>query len=127
MELRAQLASVATGVDVQARSVDYENALIAGSLSMQWQLDPELDPDLAPQQRFDGLIVRRKAAYKVIQNQAGRFPEKYVFATLASRGNVFIGRAGDGPQLLAGGNPARADVPRQSRRARVCAVDGHPA
>ena len=90
MELKAQLTSVATGVDVQARSVDYENALIAGSLSMQWQLDPSWTY-LAPQQRFDGLIVRRKAAYKVIQNQAGRFPEKYVFATLASRGTVFIG------------------------------------
>ena len=74
--------------DVQIASVNFENFLI-GETRLLYQRDPQWSY-LAPTQRFDGLVVNRKAA---VGFDGGQQARAYLFETLISRGRTFLGVA----------------------------------
>jgi hypothetical protein len=63
-----------------------------GSLPLVWQPDPQWTY-LFPFSRYDGLIVNRKAVSGMQVTVLGAFPQKYLFETLAARGDTLLGLA----------------------------------
>jgi hypothetical protein len=90
VQIRLQVGVVASAFEAQARSLAFEQMLADGA-TQGWIPDPQWTT-LAPQFRFDGLVVRRRA-YQHVQNAPVMFQDKYVFETLAARKNAFIGSA----------------------------------
>jgi hypothetical protein len=75
--------------ETQARSLVYENS-IAGSNPEFWVTDAQWTY-LMPTPRFDGLVVRRKAFRHFQASVTGPRQDRYLFETLAVRGNTFLG------------------------------------
>jgi hypothetical protein len=73
-------------------SIEFENAIGNPSASYAWSVDPQFSY-MAPMYRYDGLVVNRKAAYgnKYVNYQW--MYDKYLFETLATKNNVFLGYA----------------------------------
>ena len=69
----------------QARSEAFERS-VGGSDPQFWMVDPQWTYPV-PYPRFDGLVVRRRAYLHV----KGTVQDRYLFETLAFRGNGFIG------------------------------------
>ena len=87
--LHIQLGVLSSPMEVQARSLAFERALVDGN-TQGWAPDPQWT-NLVPLTRFDGLLVRRRA-----YQHTKLFPmyaDKAIFEVLAMRNNVFIGSA----------------------------------
>jgi hypothetical protein len=92
IELNIQIAQLSSPFEVQSASLNYEAQVMPSQLPNQWQ--PDLSWSyLMPMSRYDGLVVRRKAMIKYGYNWGNLVTEKYLFETLAARGNVLIGYA----------------------------------
>lgn len=74
--------------NVQMASVNFESFVMSDT-QLQYQLDPRWTYG-GPKQRFDGLLVNRKAATGYDVRQLVR---AYAFETLMSRGEIFVGVA----------------------------------
>lgn len=92
IRLLLQVRPASTPMAVQQESVGYETDLMSALGAGNWQPDPAWSM-LAPLNRFDGLVARRKAAVQHVPTQFGWVPSKYLFESLTSRGNTFLGVA----------------------------------
>jgi hypothetical protein len=90
MEMRIRVLSVASPMQAQAASLEYESALAPPVPGAMWQPDMNFSY-VQPVTRFDGLVVKRGAYGQFFQTPYGPAPQRYLFETLATRGNVFIG------------------------------------
>src|SRR5690606_30343438 len=77
-------------MEVQARSVEFENILVAAYPGFSWQLDPAWSYPAPVVNGKEGLIVRRKSAYGL--TVFGQ-PAAYTTETLAARGRAFAALA----------------------------------
>jgi hypothetical protein len=89
VQLRIQLGVLASPLQVQAKGLAFENALVDGK-PQGWSADPMWTNPI-PLTRFDGLLVRRRA-YRHVK-LFPMYQDKYLFEVLALRNNVFIGSA----------------------------------
>jgi hypothetical protein len=76
---------------LQNASVQFEESL-KNPPTLIWSPDPQWSY-LVPISRYDGLVVNRKAAYGVQATVLGLLPQKYLFETLAARGDTLLGLA----------------------------------
>jgi hypothetical protein len=87
-----QVTTVPGGSNAQMVSSQFETA--AGSpMPVFWRQDMAWS-NFTPQLRGDGLMVTRKAFSYFSPPNAGNFPSRYLFETLAVRGQTFLGVAG---------------------------------
>jgi hypothetical protein len=88
--LQFATSALASATDAQRKSVEYEISL-AGDNPQSWVADPQFTY-VAPDTRFDGLIVRRRSYVHIVQSPFGQpRQDRYRFETLAVRGTTFIG------------------------------------
>ncbi len=76
---------------IQGAALQFEESL-KDPPSIVWQIDPQWSYAM-PLSRYDGLVVRRKAVYGGQFGPGGFSPAKYLFETLAGRGDAFVGLA----------------------------------
>jgi hypothetical protein len=88
LEMLVRIVSTQSQPDAVAASVRFEQDLAARNANLFWQVDPQWTYP-THLTRPDGLVVRRVAAHGL--TQAG--PAKYMFETMAVRGNTFMGAA----------------------------------
>jgi len=89
IKLHIQIGILSSPMEVQARSLAFERALVDGN-TQGWVPDQQWT-NLVPLTRFDGLLVRRRAYDHV--KMFPMYKDKYLFEVLAMRNNVFIGSA----------------------------------
>jgi S1-C subfamily serine protease len=89
-QIKLQLASLPSALLAQQRSLVFEQTIVGGN-TQGWVIDPQWT-NLLPINRFDGMIVRRRA-YMHVQTYPMMFQDGYLFEALGERNNVFIGSA----------------------------------
>ncbi len=90
MEMKITLKTVGSATEAQQVSLQYETDIAPAEGGAAWQQDLSWTY-LAPVSRFDGLVVRRKAAGRFGPSPVGWISQKYLFETLAVRGPIFVG------------------------------------
>jgi hypothetical protein len=114
--IRVGSRHVATPLDVQAASVDFEQKF--DYRGQTWFANPAFSY-LQPTQRADGLIVRRKAAV----GYSGQLIHGLAFETLLSKGDIFVGvqatNSGIDPQTWSYCPYQPADAPTCARYHQV--------
>lgn len=90
VELQLTLGLAGSLLEAQSVASQFEQSLSAGD-QQHWMVDPQWTYLMA-MPRFDGMLVRRRA-YTHMRATPVPFPDGYLFETLATRKNVFIGSA----------------------------------
>ncbi len=91
IELKIQIIQVGSPYEIQNACLMYEALVMPSQFQNQWQVDPYWSYKM-PISRFDGLSVVRRGVNKYVYDWTYNLvPEKYLFETLASRGNTVIG------------------------------------